>query len=50
MKDMSENFQEKKLVELIRKVCREQIAEAFDEHLTDYRHKSRPVSREVIET
>ena len=36
---MSENIEEKKLVELIRKVCREQIAEALDQHLTDYEHK-----------
>jgi len=44
---MSENSEEnKRLVELIRKVRREQITEAFDQHLTDYEHKE---SEEVIE-
>jgi len=44
---MSENSEEKKLVELIRRVCREEIAEALDQHLTDYEHKES--SEEVIE-
>jgi hypothetical protein len=44
---MIENSEEnKKLVKLIREVCREQIAEALDQHLTDYEHKE---SEEVIE-
>lgn len=48
---MSENSEEqKKLLKLIREVCREEIDIALDEHLTDYRHKARPASREVIET
>ena len=48
---MSENSEENKnLLKLIREVCREEIGTALDEHLTDYRHKSRPASREVIES
>ena len=44
---MSENSEEKKLVELIRRIAREQIAEALDQHLTDYEHKESV--EEVIE-
>ena len=48
---MSENSEEnKKLLKLIREVCREEIGTALDEHLTDYKHKPRPASQEVIET
>jgi len=47
---MSENSEEnKKLLKLIREVCREEIGTALDEHLTDYKHKSRPVSGEVLD-
>ena len=44
---MSENSEEKKLVELIRKVCREQIASAIDQHLSEYKHEESV--EEVIE-
>jgi hypothetical protein len=48
---MSENSEEnKKLLTLIREVCRQEIGTALDEHLTDYKHKSTPASGEVIET
>jgi hypothetical protein len=47
---MSENSEEnKKLLKLIREVCREEIGTALDEHLTDYKHKARPASKEVLE-
>jgi hypothetical protein len=47
---MNENSEEhKKLLKLIREVCREEIGTALDEHLTDYKHKSRPVPLEVSE-
>lgn len=45
---MSENSEEKKLVELIRRVCREQIIEALDQHLIDFKHEES--SEEVIES
>ena len=47
MKEVSE--EEKKLVKLIREVCREEIGTALDEHLTDYKHKARPAPLEVSE-
>ena len=41
---MSENSEEqKKLLKLIREVCKEEIGIALDEHLTDYQHKRKPV-------
>jgi hypothetical protein len=47
---MSEESEEhKKLLKLIREVCREEIGTALDEHLTDYKHKARPASQEVLE-
>lgn len=44
---MSGNSEEKKLVELIRRIAREVTAEALDQHLTDYEHKE--AVEEVIE-
>jgi hypothetical protein len=44
---MSENSEEKKLVELIRRIAREVCSEILEEHLTDYEHKESV--EEVIE-
>jgi hypothetical protein len=46
---MSENSNDKRLVELIRRIAREVCSEILEEHLADYGHKQRPASREVIE-
>jgi hypothetical protein len=38
-----------RLVELIRRVAKEICHEILDEHLTDYKHKARPASKEVLD-
>lgn len=32
-----------RLVRLIRKIAKEEVWQAIDEHLTDYKHEERPV-------
>ena len=41
--------EEKKLADLIRQIAREVCYEILDEHLADYKHKSRPASEEVLD-
>jgi len=40
----------KDLVELIRKIVREEISEALDKHLDDYSHQERPLDECEKET
>jgi hypothetical protein len=41
--------EDKKLVDLIKRIAKEVCYEILDEHLTDYKHKARPASKEVLD-
>ncbi len=41
-RDSSEEPNRQQLIRLIRKIAREEIWQALDDHLDDYEHKERP--------
>jgi hypothetical protein len=49
---MSEDLDSKehrKLLNLVRQICKEEIAEVLDRHLEDYVHEEKPASEEVLD-
>lgn len=46
----SEGIGYEKLVELIRRIAKEEAYEAIDEHLDEYEHKERPIEDFEAET
>ena len=46
-RNLDEQAKRMQLINLIRRIVREEMDKAFDVHLTDYEHKERPAEEET---
>ena len=49
MNEDSKREERKRLVQLIRRLAREEAYNVLDEHLSDYEHKQKPISEEDLQ-